>query len=70
LSIDRFSMTGTQVSHILDAVKSHALAQFTATYRVWFAPSPSASPRKHTLEVKLAPRSSGRVTGGKKNATY
>ena len=55
---------------ILDAVKEHALARFTATYRVWFTPSPSASPRKHTLEVKLAPTSSGKVSGGKKSATY
>ena len=69
-SIDRFSMTGTQVNDILDAVKEHVLARFTATYRVWFAPTPSDSPRKHTLEVKLAPKSSGRMTGGKKSATY
>jgi hypothetical protein len=70
IGIDRFSMTGAQVVDILDAVKEHALARFTATYRVWFTPSPSASPRKHTLEVKLAPKSSGKVSGGKKNATY
>ena len=69
-SLSRFSMTGAQVIDVIDAVKEHALARFTATYRVWFTPSPSASPRKHTLEVKLAPKSSGTVSGGKKSATY
>ena len=69
-SLSRFSMTGPQVSDILDQVKAHALARFTATYRVWFERSSSAPPRKHTLEVKLAPKSSGNVSGGKKSATY
>ena len=70
LGIDRFSMTGAQVNGILGAVKKDALARFTSTYRVWFAPSSSASPRKHTLEVKLAPKSTGKVTAGKKSVTY
>ncbi|MGH9237381.1 MAG: hypothetical protein ACRD3G_05005 [Vicinamibacterales bacterium] len=68
--LSRFSMTGAQVINILDAVKEHALARFTATYRVWFTPSPSVWPRKHTLEVKLAPKTSGTVSDGKKSATY
>jgi len=63
-------MTGGQVNDILDAVKTHALARFTSSYTVWFAPSPSASPRKHKLEVKLAPKSSGKVIDGKRSATY
>jgi hypothetical protein len=67
---DRFSMTGEQVKDILGAVKRHALARFTSTYTVWFAPSPSVSPREHKLEVKLATKSSGKVTDGKRNAVY
>ena len=68
--LDRFSMTGGQVNDILQTVKSQALARFTSTYTVWFAPSPSASPRKHKLEVRLAEKSSGKVTDGKRSAIY
>jgi hypothetical protein len=52
--LGRFSMTGGQVNDILGTVKGHALARFTSTYTVWFATSPSASPRNHRLEVKLS----------------
>ena len=68
--LERFSMTGGQVNNILEAVKRHALARFTSTYTVWFAPSPSASPRNHKLEVKLASKSAGKVTDGKRSAAY
>jgi hypothetical protein len=67
---DRFSMTGRQVSDILETVKRHALARFTSSYTVWFAPSPSGTPRKHKLEVKPAPKSSGKLSDGKRSAIY
>jgi hypothetical protein len=63
-------MTGPQVNHILETVKSHALARFTSSYTLWFAPSPSGAPRKHKLEVKLAPKSSGKLSDGKRIAIY
>ena len=63
-------MSGGQVNDILEAVKRHALARFTSNYTVWFAPSPSASPRQHKLEVRLASKSDGKITDGKKSATY
>jgi hypothetical protein len=68
--VGRFSMTGGQVNDILEAVKRHALARFTSSYTVWFAPSPSASPRKHKLEVRLAVKSSAKVSDGKRSAAY
>src|SRR5262249_46152592 len=69
-TLDRFSMTGREVNDILGAVKRHALARFTSTYTVWFAPSPSASPRNHKLEVRFAAKSSAKVTEGKRSASY
>ena len=68
--LGRFSMTATQVNNILDSIKAHALARFTSTYRVWFEPPSSASPRKRKLEVKLVEKSRGNMTDGRKNATY
>jgi len=68
--LDRFSMTGRQANDILETVKRHALARFTASYTLWFTPSPSASSRTHKLEVKLAVKSDRKITDGKRNATY
>jgi hypothetical protein len=65
-----FSMTGAETDHILERVKKHALARFSSTYTVGFVPSPSGAPREHRLEVKLAAKSSGKVTDGKRNAAY
>jgi hypothetical protein len=66
----RYSMTGGETGDILERVKKHALARFSSNYTVGFVPSPSDSPREHKLEVKLAPKSSGKVTEGKRSATY
>ena len=65
-----YSMTGGETEGILERVKRHALARFSSNYTVGFVPSPSDSPREHTLEVKLAPKSSGKVTEGKRSAVY
>jgi hypothetical protein len=54
------------VDDILEAVKRHALARFTSSCIVLFAPSPSASPRKHKLEVRLAVKSNAIVNDGKR----
>lgn len=65
-----YSMTGSETDGILERVKKHALARFSSSYTVGFGPSPSGAPRKHKLEVKLAPKSSGKVTEGKRSAAY
>ncbi len=65
-----FSMTGAETDGILERVKKHALVRFSSTYTVGFVPSPSGAPREHRLEVKLAPKSSGKVTDGKRSAAY
>jgi hypothetical protein len=70
LSPDGYSMTGGEVHDVLERVKRHALTRFSSNYAVGFVPSLSGIPRKHNLEVKLAPKSSGKVTDGKRSATY
>jgi hypothetical protein len=70
LSHEGYSMTGGETHDILERVKKHALARFSSNYTVGFVPSPPDSPREHKLEVKLAPKSSGKVTEGKRSATY
>ncbi len=65
-----YSMTGGETHDVLERVKKHALARFSSNYTVGFVPSPSDSPREHKLELKLAPRSSGKVIEGKRSATY
>ena len=64
------SISFDKVRDVLQAVKAHALARIGSHYSVGFAPSVSGSPREHKLEVKLAPKSSGKVTEGKRSATY
>jgi hypothetical protein len=54
----------------LGRIKKHALARFSSTYLVGFVPPPSAAPREHKLEVKLASESGGKITEGKRVATY
>jgi hypothetical protein len=65
-----FSMNGRETDEILEKVKSHALADFSSNYTVGFVPSPTEAPHEHKLEVKLAPKSEGKVTDGKRNAMY
>jgi hypothetical protein len=65
-----FSMTGRETYDILDRAKRHAVARFSSNYTVGFKPPPSTAPREHTLEVKLAAKSGGKVTDGKRTATY
>jgi hypothetical protein len=67
---DGYSMTGAETLNILERVKSHALARFSSSYTLGFVPAPSESPRRHKLEVKLAPKISGKVIEGQRNATY
>jgi hypothetical protein len=69
-ALTSFSMTGAETDDILQRVKKHALARFSSSYTVGFVPSPSSSPRAHKLEVKLAPKTGGKVTEGKRSATY
>jgi hypothetical protein len=65
-----FSMTGAETDDILERVKKHALGRFSSSYTVGFVPSPGGAPRVHKLEVKLAPKSSGTLTEGKRIAAY
>jgi hypothetical protein len=65
-----YSMTGSETHDVLERVKRHALARFSSTYTVGFVPSPSGAPRQHELEVQLASKSTGKVTEGKRSATY
>jgi hypothetical protein len=64
------SMTGGETDDVLERVKKHALARFSSNYAIGFVPAPSGVPREHQLEVKLAPKSSGKVTEGKRSAKY
>lgn len=70
LSPNSYSMTGGETGDILERVKKDALARFSSSYTVGFVPSPSGTPREHKLEVRLAPKSSGKVIEGKRSATY
>jgi hypothetical protein len=70
LSHDGYSMDGGETHHVLERVLNHALARFSSNYTVGFIPPPSDSPRQHKLEVKLRPKSSGKVTEGNRSAIY
>ena len=63
-------MTGGETHDVLERVKKHALARFSSNYTVGFVPSPSSAPHEHKLEVKLASKSSGKITEGKRSAEY
>ena len=65
-----FSMTGRESEDVLERVKRHALARFHSSYTIGFAPEKSAAPKEHKLEVKLAPKTGGKVTEGTRIARY
>jgi hypothetical protein len=59
-----------QAGKVQKSGQRQALARFTSSYAVWFTPTPSSSPRTHRLDVRLAAKSSGKVTDGKRSAIY
>ena len=67
---DGYSMTGGETLRVLERVKRHSLARFSSNYVVGFVPSPSSTPHEHNLEVKLVQKSRGKLTEGKRIATY
>ena len=62
--------TADPTEDILERIEKHAVGRFSSTYMVGFVPPPSGAPREHKLEVKLAPKSGGKVSEGKRIATY
>jgi hypothetical protein len=66
-SFKPLNMSADEVRDILEAVKNEALSQ----YSVGFVPQTSSGPpRKHKLEIRLASKSRGKLTGGKSSAVY
>jgi hypothetical protein len=60
-------ISANDLSDILKSVRNDGLSQ----YVVGFVPQPSSdAPRGHKLEIKLASKSSGQLTGGKRQAIY
>jgi hypothetical protein len=57
---------GQTVDGILEQIKHSSLSR----YLVGFAPEPSEQRRPHKLEVRLKPKASGKVVGGKRTAVY
>jgi hypothetical protein len=64
------AMSAGEMRDIIKKVEVHALAHARAQYVVGFTAAASDKSRDHRLEVKLASKSSGRVTGGKKTVRY
>jgi len=65
-SFDVTSIDAARMLGILESIKNDALSQ----YIVGFVPPPSSQPRQHKLEVRLVSKSSGKVIGGTRSATY
>jgi hypothetical protein len=65
-SVEYPEIDAASLRKILDGVRNDGLSQ----YLVGFAPSSSASPKEHTLEIKLKSKSSGALTGGRRRAIY
>jgi hypothetical protein len=59
------------VAQILEAVRNEALDRLRSQYTVGFAPpSSGGQAREHKLEIKLAAKSTGKVSGGKRKVIY
>ncbi len=65
-SVEYASIDTPLLFKILDGIKVDALAQ----YVIGFVPDSNASPKRHTLEVRVAKKSSGSPEGGKRTAVY
>jgi len=65
-SLEYESLDANTLKKILEQVKADGLSR----YVIGFTPSPVGAPRQHSLEVKLAPKVSGSLEGGKRRATY
>jgi len=65
-SVEYASIDAPLLLKILDSFKADALAQ----YVIGFVPDSNASPQRHSLEVRVAKKSSGSVEGGKRAAVY
>jgi hypothetical protein len=70
-SFEPTDMDAGEVRDILQAVKNDGISSVLSQYVVGFAPqSESGSPREHKLEVRLARKSAGKLTGGKRRVIY
>ena len=65
-SVEYASIDAPLLLQILDSFKADALAQ----YVIGFVPESNASSKRHSLEVRVAKKSSGLVEGGKRRAVY
>ena len=65
-SVEYPSIDAPLLLKILESFKADALAQ----YVIGFVPDSNASPRRHSLEVRVARKSSGAIEGGKRRAVY
>jgi hypothetical protein len=64
-------LNADEFAQILDAVRKEALDRAGSQYTVGFTPQSSAGQaREHKLEVRLAAKSSGKVSGGKRKVIY
>ena len=64
-------LTVGEVAQILDGVRNEVLDRARSQYTVGFAPQSSGGQvREHKLEVRLAAKSAGKVSGGKRKVIY
>jgi len=64
---DDGALVASTLRNILQSIRNEGLSQ----YVVGFVPKASAgTPREHKLEIKLASKSSGELTGGKRKTVY
>ena len=64
-------LTVGEVAQILDGVRNEVLDRARSQYTVGFTPESAAGQaREHKLEVRLAAKSAGKVSGGKRKVIY